>query len=84
MRALGAVGGRYFSIEGSNVIGAAGQLNTKKTYDATEHASALDTFLLGVHQDFEAGQVMPQPDQDGKACGFCTVAPVCRHPGGRA
>ncbi|GAA3997146.1 hypothetical protein GCM10022631_04570 [Deinococcus rubellus] len=84
MRALGAVGGRYFSIEGSNVIGAAGQLNTKRTYDAAEHASALDTFLLGVHQDLEAGQVTPRPDQDGKACGFCTVGPVCRHPGGRA
>jgi RecB family exonuclease len=83
MRALNAAGGRYLSVEGAEVIGAAGRLNDKRSYDASLHEQDLDAFLLGVRRDLAAGEVRPLPDVKADACGFCTVSPVCRYRGGQ-
>lgn len=83
MRALNAAGGRYMSVEGAEVIGAAGRLNDKRGYDAGIHEQDLDAFLLGVQRDLAVGEVRPLPDLKADACGFCTVSPVCRYRGGQ-
>jgi len=83
MRALNAAGGRYMSVEGAEVIGAAGRLNDKRGYDTGVHEGELDAFLLGVQRDLAAGEVRPRPDLKADACGFCTVSAVCRYRGGQ-
>lgn len=83
MRALNAAGGRYLSVEGAEVIGAAGSLNDKRGYDAGVHEGDLDAFLLGVQRDLTAGEVRPRPDVKAEACGFCSVSPVCRYRSGQ-
>lgn len=84
MQALGAVNGRYFSIEkGENLPGGAGPgaEGPRRKYRWEEHRSDVNAFLQGLGEALAQGNVAPSPDHKREACAYCTVRPVCRDRG---
>ncbi|SMB82114.1 PD-(D/E)XK nuclease family protein [Deinococcus hopiensis] len=84
MEALGAVNGRYFSIEkGENLPGGAGPgaEGPRRKYRWEEHRSNVNAFLQGLGEALAQGNVAPSPDHKREACAYCTVRPVCRDRG---
>lgn len=84
MKALGAVNGRYFGIEGAkNLKEGAGPLveSPKKKYRWDQHQQDVMAFLEDLGDHLLQGDVGPSPDLALEACSYCRMRPVCRYRG---
>ncbi|MFC4427155.1 PD-(D/E)XK nuclease family protein [Deinococcus navajonensis] len=84
MEALGAINGRYLSIEkAANLPDAAGPgaESPRKKYRWDQHRADVTLFLEGLAGALAQGNVAPSPDRKREACAYCAVQPVCRDRG---
>jgi RecB family exonuclease len=84
MKALDAVNGRYFGIEGAqNLKEGAGPLaeSPRKKYRWEQHQQDVMAFLEDLGDHLLQGDVSPSPDTAFEACTYCRMRPVCRHRG---
>ncbi|PTA68596.1 PD-(D/E)XK nuclease family protein [Deinococcus arcticus] len=84
MAALGAVSGRYYSIEKARTLpdGAGpGAEAPRRKYRWDEHQANVNVFLTELGDALAQGNVAPSPDRKREACGYCAVRPVCRDRG---
>lgn len=83
MEALGAVNGRYLSIEKAEELAGAGPAaeSPRRKYRWEDHRANVTAFLEELAGALAGGDVAPSPDLKREACGFCPVRPVCRDRG---